>query len=131
MAEKASFSNVRHEPPKLLIDMLLNHSENKVHREVPLSEAFVPVRTETPALSENGIKEFGIYRLVFGGLIFIGLTVGIFWYQFAQIPDGNRPGIWNQLQWHYIFWLLLFLPIDTLASPALRFGPASRQSGPI
>jgi uncharacterized protein (TIRG00374 family) len=96
--------------------MLLNHSENKVHREVPLSEAFVPVRTETPALSENGIKEFGIYRLVFGGLIFIGLTVGIFWYQFAQIPDGNRPGIWNQLQWHYIFWLLLFLPIDTLAA---------------
>jgi uncharacterized protein (TIRG00374 family) len=96
--------------------MLLNHSENKVHTEDPLSEAFVPGQTEPPGVSENGIKEFGIYRLVFGGLIFIGLTVGIFWYQFAQIPGGNRPGIWSQLQWGYLFWLLLFLPIDTFAA---------------
>ncbi len=96
--------------------MLLSHSENKVHAETPLPEAFMPDQTQPPVISENGMKEFGIYRLVFGGLIFIGLTVGIFWYQFAQIPGGNRPGIWNQLQWEYLLWLLLFLPIDTFAA---------------
>ncbi|MGD9078310.1 MAG: lysylphosphatidylglycerol synthase transmembrane domain-containing protein [Desulfobacterales bacterium] len=58
----------------------------------------------------------GIYRLIFGGLIFIGLTVGIFWYQFARIPEGSQSEIWSQLQWHYVFWLLLFLPVDTLAA---------------
>ncbi len=54
--------------------------------------------------------------MIFGGLIFTGLTVGVFWHQFARIPDGSQPGIWSQLQWHYLFWLLLFLPIDTLAA---------------
>jgi uncharacterized protein (TIRG00374 family) len=96
--------------------MLLSHLENKMHQETPLSEAFAPDQTDPPPLPAKGIKEFGIYRLVFGGLIFVGLTVAIFWYQFAQIPGGNRPGIWNQLQWSYLFWLLLFLPIDTLAA---------------
>lgn len=96
--------------------MLLSHLENKEPKAPLLSEAFAPGRTDPQALSEKGIKEFGIYRLVCGGLIFIGLTVGIFWYQFAQIPGGNRPGIWSQLQWGYLFWLLLFLPIDTLAA---------------
>ena len=85
-------------------------------QDVLLSEALVPGQTQPQALPQNGIKEFGISRLVFGGLIFIGLTVGIFWYQFAQIPGGNRPEIWNQLQWKYLFWLSLFLPIDTLAA---------------
>ena len=82
------------------------------------------------ALSENGIKEFGIYRLVCGGLIFIGLTVGIFWYQFSEIPAGNRPSpIWNQLQWRYLFWLLLFLPIETFAA-GLRIWVISRVLQP-
>jgi len=96
--------------------MLINYSENKTHTEAPLLETFAPGRTEPQTLSENDIKEFGIYRLVFGGLIFIGLTVGIFWHQFSEIPVGNRLSIWNQLQWGYLFWLLLFLPIDTLAA---------------
>jgi uncharacterized protein (TIRG00374 family) len=85
-------------------------------QDSPLSEALVPDLTEPQVLSENGIKEFGVYKLVCGGLIFIGLTVGIFWYQFSEIPAGNRPPIWNQLQWRYLFWLLLFLPIDTFAA---------------
>ncbi len=98
--------------------MLLSHleNENKVKQDSQLSEALAPGRIEPQALSENGIKEFGVYKLVCGGLIFIGLTVGIFWYQFSEIPAGNRPPIWNQLQWRYLFWLLLFLPIDTFAA---------------
>jgi hypothetical protein len=81
-----------------------------------MPDALAARQTKPQASSGKGIKEFGINRLIFGGLIFIGLTVGIFWYQFARIPEGGQAGIWNQLQWHYLFWLLLFLPIDTLAA---------------
>ena len=96
--------------------MLLSHIENKVKQDSLLSETLAPGRIEPQALPEKGIKEFGVYKLVCGGLIFIGLTVGIFWYQFSEIPAGNRPPIWNQLQWRYLFWLLLILPIDTFAA---------------
>ena len=96
--------------------MLLNHSGNSRHSEAPLSETFAPVQPAPPALSENGIEKLSVGRLALGGLIFMALTLGIFWYQFAQIPAGNRPEIRDQLQWEYLFWLLLFLPIDTLAA---------------
>jgi uncharacterized protein (TIRG00374 family) len=66
--------------------------------------------------TENSLKQPAIHKLLCGGLFFVVLTVGIFWYQFAKIPAGNRPAIWNQLQWGYLFWLLLFLPIDTFAA---------------
>ena len=109
--------------------MLLSHIENKVERNSLLSEALAPGRIEPQALSEKGIKEFGVYKLVCGGLIFIGLTVGIFWYQFSEIPAGNRPPVWNQLQWRYLFWLLLILPIDTFAA-ALRIWVIGRVLQP-
>jgi uncharacterized protein (TIRG00374 family) len=96
--------------------MLLSHSKNKVCQSPQISEALTARQTEPQIISQKRIKEFGIYRLICGGLIFIGLTVGIFWYQFARIPEGRQAGIWNQLQWQYLFWLLLFLPIDTLAA---------------
>jgi len=100
-----------------------------MHNDSLLSDALTPGQTEPQALSENGIKEFGIYKLVCGGLIFIGLTMGIFWYQFSEIPAGNRSPIWNQLQWRYLFWLLLFLPIDTFAA-GLRIWVISRVLQP-
>ena len=109
--------------------MLITYSENKTHTEAPLLETFAPGRTEPPALSGNGIKEFGIYRLVLGSLIFIGLTVGIFWYQFSEIPVGNRLPIWNQLQWGYLFWLLIFLPVETFVA-GLRIWVISRALQP-
>ena len=109
--------------------MLLSHFENKVKQDVLLSEALAPGQTQPQALPQNGIKEFGINKLVYGGLIFIGLTVGIFWYQFSEIPAGNRSPIWNQLQWRYLFWLLLFLPIETLAA-GLRIWVISRVLQP-
>jgi uncharacterized protein (TIRG00374 family) len=109
--------------------MLLSHLENKMQNDSLLSNALTPGQTEPQALSPNGIKDFGIYKLVCGGLIFIGLTVGIFWYQFSEIPAGNRPAIWNQLQWRYLFWLLLFLPIDTFAA-GLRIWVVSRVLQP-
>jgi uncharacterized protein (TIRG00374 family) len=129
MVEKASFRNARHEPAIPFIDMLLSHLENKVQKDSRLSEALAPGQTELQALSEKGIKEFGIYKLICGGLIFIGLTIGIFWYQFSEIPAGNRPPIWNHLQWDYLFWLLLFLPIETFAA-GLRIWVISRALQP-
>ena len=109
--------------------MLLSQLENKVQTETRLTENSVPGPVKLPALSENDIQKFGIYRLICGGLIFIGLTVGIFWYQFAQIPLGHRPPIWHQLQWGYLFWLLLFLPVETFAA-GLRIWVISRALQP-
>ena len=129
MAEKESFRNARPEPAIPFINMLLSHLENKMQNDSLLSEALAPDQTVPRALPQNGIKEFGIYKLVCGGLIFIGLTVGIFWYQFSEIPAGNRSPIWNQLQWRYLFWLLLFLPIETFAA-GLRIWVISRVLQP-
>ncbi|MDX1812533.1 MAG: lysylphosphatidylglycerol synthase domain-containing protein, partial [Gammaproteobacteria bacterium] len=81
-----------------------------------LGEELAPDQPERQALSEKDIKGFGSYKLICGGLTFIVLTVGIFWYQFYQIPAGTRAPVWGQLQWDYLFWLLLFLPIEPFAS---------------
>jgi len=109
--------------------MLLSQLENKVQTETRLNENSVPGPVKTPTLSENDIKKFGVFRLVGGGLVFIGLTVGIFWYQFSEIPLGNRPSIWNQLQWGYLFWLLILLPVETFAA-GLRIWVISRALQP-
>jgi uncharacterized protein (TIRG00374 family) len=68
------------------------------------------------ASSENRSGKFGLHKLVSGSLIFIGLTIAIFWYQFSEISGGSKQLIWNQLKWGYLFWLLVFLPIDTFAA---------------
>ena len=96
--------------------MLLSRIENKQKRRSRSPRASAPGHTAPQALPSGGLKEFGIHRLLCGGLIFIGLTIGIFWYQFARIPGGDRIEIWSRLQWNYLFWLLLFLPVDTVAA---------------
>jgi len=83
---------------------------------VRVTEDVVENPTESQIGFENRLKQPGIVKLLCGGLFFVVLTIGIFWYQFAGIPGGNRPEIWNQLHWGYLFWLLLFLPIDTVAA---------------
>jgi uncharacterized protein (TIRG00374 family) len=109
--------------------MLLSHLENKVQTAPRPSKNSAAGQVTPPVLSENGIKKIGKYRLVCGGLIFMGLTVGIFWYQFSEIPAGNRPSIRHQLQWGYLFWLLLFLPVETFAA-GLRIWVISRALQP-
>jgi len=74
-------------------------------------------------------REIGIQKLIWGGLIFIVLTVGIFWYQFSKVHMGNGLPTWGQLQWDYFLLLLLFLPIDTLAS-GLRIWVVCRKLQP-
>ena len=96
--------------------MLLSQIENRGKRDPRPSNASAPGQAAPQTLPSGGLKEFGINRLLWGGLIFIGLTIGIFWYQFARIPGGDRIGIWSRLQWNYLFWVLLFLPVDTVAA---------------
>jgi uncharacterized protein (TIRG00374 family) len=109
--------------------MLLSHLENKAQTKPRRFEDSVTDPVKPPASTENDTQKFGKYRLVCGGLIFMGLTVGIFWYQFSEIPVGQRPPIWSQLQWRYLFWLLIFLPVETFAA-GLRIWVISRAMQP-
>jgi hypothetical protein len=60
--------------------MLLSHLENKVQTAPRPSDNSAADQVKPPVLSENGIQKVGKNRLIWGGLIFMGLTVGIFWY---------------------------------------------------
>ena len=62
------------------------------------------------------LQGMSLMKLLIGGLAFIVLTVGIFWYQFSRIQAGYEPPRWSQLQWKYLLLMLLCLPFDTLAA---------------
>jgi len=59
------------------------------------------------------------WKLISGGLIFLLLTAGIFWYQFDQIQPGAARPRWDQLYWGYLAVIFLCLPIETVCA-ALR-----------
>ena len=52
--------------------------------------------------------------LTIGGLIFILLTVAVFFYQFYRIQTGDDLPRLNQLHWTYLILILCFLPLETL-----------------
>jgi uncharacterized protein (TIRG00374 family) len=62
------------------------------------------------------IQGMHLVKLLIGGLAFIALTVGIFWYQFSRIKAGYQLPRWSQLQWEYLLLMLLCLPFDTVAA---------------
>lgn len=62
------------------------------------------------------IQGMHLVKLLIGGLAFIALTVGIFWYQFSRIKAGYQAPRSSQLQWEYLLLMLLCLPFDTLAT---------------
>jgi uncharacterized membrane protein YbhN (UPF0104 family) len=64
----------------------------------------------------TGLQGISHGKLVVGGLGFALLTVGIFWYQFHLIHVGDQAPRWDQLQWGYLFLILLCLPVETSAS---------------
>ncbi len=59
---------------------------------------------------------FGRVQLIGGGVAFILLTVGIFWYQFYRIQAGDEAPRWDRLRWGYLLLILFCLPIETLAA---------------
>jgi uncharacterized protein (TIRG00374 family) len=71
-------------------------------------------RTESVVAREP--QRFSFVKLVVGGLVFLVLTIGIFWYQFNRIQALDEVPILGQLKWCYLFLMLLCLPIDTLVS---------------
>jgi uncharacterized protein (TIRG00374 family) len=72
-----------------------------------------------PGSSPARLPGIGSGKLIAGSLAFIGLTVGIFWYQFARIELGDASPRWDQLRLGYFALILLLLPVETVAS-ALR-----------
>jgi uncharacterized protein (TIRG00374 family) len=54
-------------------------------------------------------------RYVLGGLVFLVLTLAVFWYQFSRIQDGQWTPTLDQVRWRYLFLMLLFLPVDAVA----------------
>ena len=54
-------------------------------------------------------------KYLLGGVTFLLLTVTVFWFQFTRIQAGDLGVAWDKLHWGYLFLLLLFLPVDTVA----------------
>lgn len=57
-------------------------------------------------------------KILFGALLFLGLTAGVFWYQFANIDDGSAGPTWSGLRWDFALVIVLALPLDPLATTA-------------
>jgi uncharacterized protein (TIRG00374 family) len=72
---------------------------------------------------------FHPWRLLAGGLVFLGLTAGIFWYQFRCFAAGHDLPRWAGLRWPYLGLILLCLPVETLVS-GLRLWVLSRTLHP-
>jgi uncharacterized membrane protein YbhN (UPF0104 family) len=68
-------------------------------------------------------------QLIVGGLVFLLLTVGVFWYQFYRIQTHDEALRLERLQWGYLPLILFFLPFDTFAC-ALRIWVVSRVLQP-
>ena len=71
------------------------------------------VRPENIAVTQPAGLRRG--RFVLGGLAFLVLTVAVFWYQFSRIQDGQWAPTLDQVQWRYLFLILLLLPLDAVA----------------
>ncbi|HEV8457952.1 MAG TPA: lysylphosphatidylglycerol synthase transmembrane domain-containing protein [Methylomirabilota bacterium] len=63
----------------------------------------------------TGPSGLGRAKLTAGGIAFVLLTVGIFWYQFHRIQAGDAAPGWDQLRWGYLALILLLLPMEALA----------------
>jgi glycosyltransferase 2 family protein len=80
----------------------MNHS-------VPRCDIQEPVEQTGSATTAHG-------RLAAGGAAFLLLTLGIFWYLFHRIQAGDATPRWADLRWGYLVFIILCLPIETLAS---------------
>jgi uncharacterized membrane protein YbhN (UPF0104 family) len=62
-----------------------------------------------------GPPGLGRARLTVGGIAFVLLTVGVFWYQFHRIQAADAAPAWDRLRWGYLALILLLLPMEALA----------------
>lgn len=89
---------------------------------IPRSGIQEPVEQTDAATMAHG-------RLAAGGVAFLLLTIGIFWYQFHRIQTGDATPRWGELRWGYLVFIILCLPLETLAS-SLRIWVISRVLQP-
>lgn len=57
-------------------------------------------------------------KLLTGGLGFLALTVGVFWWLFTRVPAGHAAPLLADLRGGYFVLLLLVLPVETVTSAA-------------
>ncbi len=55
-------------------------------------------------------------QVVTGGVGFLLLTFGVFWYQFHRISSADAAPRWDHLRWGYLWLIVLCLPLETLAA---------------
>jgi len=64
------------------------------------------------SIDRDGFPEGSRGKLITGGLIFILITLAIFWYQFHRIQAGDDIPRLSQLRWGYLILILFFLPLE-------------------
>jgi glycosyltransferase 2 family protein len=72
-----------------------------------------------PASKKNAASSlpvFGVGKLIIGGVIFVLITLGFFWYLFYRIGPGADAPEWADLRWGYLLLIILFLPQESLLS---------------
>jgi uncharacterized membrane protein YbhN (UPF0104 family) len=84
-----------------------------------------PIRGKGDTLVSKGPGPTDRRKLILGGLAFLVLTIGIFWYQFQRVQAHDAAPEWSRLQWGYLFFMLLLLPMDTV-SGGMRIWLVSR-----
>lgn len=65
-------------------------------------------------LSFHLFRGSGRVKFFVGALLFIAISIAIFWYQFNRIETGDKLPSLGQLQWGYLVLILLFMPVETL-----------------
>jgi hypothetical protein len=57
-------------------------------------------------------------QLLWGSILFVVLTTGVFWWLFAKASGGHAGPTLSDLRWVYFVLMLLVLPVESLASTA-------------
>jgi glycosyltransferase 2 family protein len=72
--------------------------------------------SEQTSSPEKVFEGFGHGKLIAGGVLFVALTLGIFWYLFQALEPGKETPRFDQLRWIYLLLCIPFLPVETLLS---------------
>ena len=64
--------------------------------------------------SSHLFRGSGRVKFFVGGLLFIAISIVIFWYQFNRIETGDKLPSLEQLHWGYLVLILLFMPVEPL-----------------
>jgi len=94
-----------------------------------LSTVMAPGRSKGKTSAFKGPGTAERTKLILGSLAFLLLTIGIFWYQFQRVQAHDAGPEWSRLQWGYLLFMLLLLPMDTV-SGGLRIWLVSRVLQP-